>query len=160
MISHQSQLVADVVPLTRTVAASAEATDRLITHQALISLPATDGHVRTTRKFASAVLGQWHLDPEDRDSAVLIISELAANSSQHGRSEMTVRLALGQQLLSISVSDSGNPCPADSESVCPDPDEHGRGLVIVEHLAHWFAINSSDNGYRVDVDLLLTSLEP
>ncbi|MFR9798855.1 ATP-binding protein [Streptomyces sp. MS06] len=139
--------------------APADAPDRATSHQALISLPAADGHVRTARRFASRVLSHWGMGSDDRNSVVLIISELATNASRHGRSEMTVMLALSQGMLSIAVSDSGRPCPTASRLVCNDPDEHGRGLDIVEVLSHSFAIRETDNGRRVDVDVLLTDLE-
>ncbi|MCX5215499.1 ATP-binding protein [Kitasatospora sp. NBC_00240] len=168
MSTRRSQLVeAPAVPVSRRLPAEASAVKTApadapalaTTRQALISLPATDDQVRTARKFASHVLGHWLLAPDDRDSAVLIISELATNASRYGRSEMTVSLTLRQQILNIAVSDTGRPCPTSSEPACADPDEHGRGLDIVELLAHWFAIRETDNGYRVDVDVLLTDLE-
>jgi len=168
MRNRRSQLVeAPAVPVSRRLPPKASAVQTApaddpalaTTHQALLSLPATDDQVRTARKFTSHVLGHWRLAPDDRDSAVLIISELATNASRHGRSEMTVRLALCQQILNIVVSDTGRPCPTSSEPACADPDEHGRGLDIVELLAHWFAIRKTDNSCRVDVDVLLTDLE-
>ncbi|MCH0565184.1 MULTISPECIES: ATP-binding protein [unclassified Streptomyces] len=130
------------------------------TYQALLALPAAEDQVRRTRDFTSRVLDHWCVASEDRESAVLIVSELAANAARHGRSEMTLRLALHRPVLNIAVADTGRPRPSGLLTECADPDEHGRGLCIVEALAHWFDIHETDDsGFRVDVDLLLADPE-
>ncbi|MEU9671208.1 ATP-binding protein [Streptomyces bobili] len=112
--------------------------------QALLTLAAERGQVRRAREFTAAVLGRWQVPADNRDSAVLIASELATNAVLHGGVEMTVRLALDESILR---NGPGNPA---------DPVEHGRGLGIVEYLAHWTDVRQEHDGRQVHAHLLLT----
>ncbi|GCD41776.1 ATPase [Streptomyces paromomycinus] len=82
------------------------------------------------------------------DAAELVVSELVSNAIQHsGGCEITVVLALRDGFLRIVVRDGitgYQPVPASSG----DADEHGRGLFLVQSIAHerggsW---GTSDNG--------------
>ncbi|WP_399897713.1 ATP-binding protein [Streptomyces sp. BBFR51] len=88
--------------------------------------------VRTTRHFTAAVLVRWGVHGEDREAAVLIVSELATNAVRHGRSDLTVALALAGDTLHIDVTDHGEPSASPEP---PAPGECGRGLDIVGCLA-------------------------
>ncbi|MFF7251016.1 ATP-binding protein [Embleya sp. NPDC008237] len=106
----------------------------------MIALPAQVVRVVDARRFTGAVLARWGLVGDARDSAVLIVGELAANAAQYGRSVMTVRLVLDAGapndagVLNIVVDDHGDHGARHRPRVC-DPDEHGRGLDIVASLA-------------------------
>src|SRR5689334_17466648 len=101
--------------------------------QALLTLPAQEAHVSATRHFTADLLESWSIPQNERDSAVLIVDELAANAARYGHEYMTLQLALDHHTLHIVVVDSGT----DVDRPCHDvaPDEHGRGTGIVECLA-------------------------
>ncbi|MEU2926960.1 ATP-binding protein [Streptomyces sp. NPDC007251] len=128
-------------------------------HEAVIALPAEVRWVPAARRCIVAVLTQWRFPSADRESAELIVGELAANAAEHGRHDMTVRLSLHKGVLWISVTDSGVPArprrPRDA-----DPDEHGRGLSIVELLALEVRVHQGPLGRRVDVALPPVITEP
>ncbi|MGW4102711.1 ATP-binding protein [Streptomyces sp. NPDC004976] len=88
--------------------------------------------VRVARRFTAAVLARWGIHGEESDAAVLIVSELTTNAVQHGGCDLTVALALVDGTLRIDVTDHGGPDPRPKP---PEPDECGRGLGIVGHLA-------------------------
>ncbi|MBZ4016574.1 ATP-binding protein [Streptomyces purpurogeneiscleroticus] len=126
--------------------------------QAVLALPAEVRWVPTARHCVAAVLAQWRFPAAGRDSAELVIDELAANAAEHGHRDMTVHLSLHAGDLRISVTDSGAPAgprpPRDT-----DPDEHGRGLAIVALLADEVRVNEGPLGRRVDVVLRATTAE-
>lgn len=120
--------------------------------QAVLALPAEVRWVPAARRSVAAVLTQWRFPSTDRESAELVVGELAANAAQHGHHDMTVHLSLHTGVLRISVTDSGAPArprpPRDS-----GPEEHGRGLSIVELLSHEVRVSQSPLGRRVEVVL-------
>ncbi|MFI9821598.1 ATP-binding protein [Streptomyces sp. NPDC052013] len=121
-------------------------------HQALVALPAEIPWVPVARRGVSAVLAQWRLPSADRASAELVVGELAANAAEHGRCDMTVYLSLHAGLLRISVTHSGAAVrPPTTQDT--DPDEHGRGLTIVELLAQEIRVHQGPLGRRVSVAL-------
>ncbi|MEE1754440.1 ATP-binding protein [Streptomyces sp. SP18CS02] len=125
--------------------------------QALLTLAAEESQVRVARQFTTDVLGRWQVSDDDQDSVTLIVSELATNAVLHGRSEMTVRLALGGDILHVAVADCGNSCVPQAKQPDVDPVEHGRGLGIVECLAHWTDVRQEADGRRVHAHLLLAA---
>lgn len=126
---------------------------------AVLALPAEIPWVPEARHCVTAVLARWRLSSSDRESAELIVAELAANAAQHGGEDMTLQLSLHAGALRISVTDSGTrarPLPARHT----DPDEHGRGLSILELLAHEVRVHQSPRGRHVNVVLHAASEEP
>ncbi|ANP56484.1 hypothetical protein AVL59_13505 [Streptomyces griseochromogenes] len=93
------------------------------------------------------MLETWSVPASERDSAVLIVDELAANAAQYGHELMTLLLALDHETLNIVVTDSG----AAVEHHRPDiaPDEHGRGTGIVQYLAQSTEIRQTRSGREV-----------
>jgi anti-sigma regulatory factor (Ser/Thr protein kinase) len=89
--------------------------------------------VTSLRRFTDDVLCLWQIGEEERDAAVLIVDELAINAVQHGRTDMTLLLTLDGAILRIAVADTGPRVPHPDAGL--DPDEHGRGVGIVKHLA-------------------------
>jgi len=84
-------------------------------------------------------------------AAELVIGELAANAAEHGNRDMTIHLSLAAGALQISVTDSGGPGGPRRPSHDNDPDEHGRGLDIVEVLSSEIRIRQTPVGRRVSV---------
>jgi anti-sigma regulatory factor (Ser/Thr protein kinase) len=104
-------------------------------------------HVSAVRHFAADLLETWSVPVSERDSAVLIVDELAANAAQYGRERMTLLLVLDHGTLHIVVSDSGTAV----EHLRPDiaPDEHGRGTGIVRYLAQSTEVHQTRGGREV-----------
>ncbi|MEU3980879.1 ATP-binding protein [Streptomyces sp. NPDC026672] len=129
--------------------------DRRQARHALLLLPARRASVGSARHFAEALLRQWRLPEDDRDTAALVVGELAANAAEHGRPHMALRLTLGPDFLHIGVRDHGidpGPRPPRPDG---DPDEHGRGLGIVGALAARMDVRRDSAGWSVLVDLRL-----
>ncbi|MFF8846449.1 ATP-binding protein [Streptomyces sp. NPDC015127] len=127
---------------------------RDIARQAILALPAEISWVPVARHCAAAVLAQWRLPSAARQSAELVVGELAANAAQHGRHDMTAHLSLHAGVLRISVTDSGDPDrPRPPEPTDADADEHGRGLAIVELLSDEVRVRQSSLGRSVSVVL-------
>ncbi|MFE3019935.1 ATP-binding protein [Streptomyces sp. NPDC059256] len=128
---------------------------RPTSRHALLALPSQGEWVRTARHFTSDLLRAWRIDEEGRDSAVLIVDELAVNAVQHGHADTTLVMALEDGVLLIAVVDSGA-CvahhPAEEQDGF-DPDEHGRGAPIVDALAHRVHIEFKEHGCQVSVAL-------
>ncbi|MBL1101966.1 ATP-binding protein [Streptomyces coffeae] len=127
---------------------------------ALLALPAEAALVGCARHFAENVLTQWHLPSGERDAAVLVVGELAANAARHGRSRMTLRLTLGPGALQLVVSDHGLLPRPRRPHTAPDPDEHGRGIPLVETLATRVETRHHDNGHWVRATLPVTAAHP
>lgn len=122
---------------------------------AVLALPAEASRVRLVRQFTAAVVGHWEVSQDEREAAVLIADELAANAAQHGRGEMTLSLTRHTDTLHIEVSDHGEPCVPDPRRA--DPDEHGRGIAIVEVLATRVEVQQDACGCRVRAVLGVTA---
>jgi len=122
-----------------------------------LTLPSTEAHsVPTARHFADEQLTRWGIGEDERDSAALVIGELAANAIQHGHADMTLRLSIDEEdLLVITVIDSGPEVVRESpRSELPD-DEHGRGTDMVQYVAVWVVIEDTPEGRRVSAALAI-----
>ncbi|UNM14997.1 ATP-binding protein [Streptomyces formicae] len=70
------------------------------------------------------------------DDATLVVSELITNAILHsGGRQIRLTLDLHDGVLHIRVHD-GVPGLRPSEQVPSDDDEHGRGLALVQAIAH------------------------
>ncbi|MGX4688613.1 ATP-binding protein [Streptomyces sp. JNUCC 63] len=116
-------------------------------HEALLTLPAQEAHVSAARHFAADLLETWSVPESERDSAVLIVDELAANAAQYGRERMTLLLVLDNGTLHIVVSDSGTAVERPRPDIAPD--EHGRGTGIVQYLAQSTEVHQTHSGREV-----------
>lgn len=116
-------------------------------HQALLTLPAQEAHVSAARHFAADLLETWSVPASERDSAVLIVDELAANAAQYGHEHMTLLLELDDGTLHIVVTDSGTTVEHHRPDIAPD--EHGRGTGIVQYLAQSTEVHQTRSGREV-----------
>ncbi|MEK2479262.1 MULTISPECIES: ATP-binding protein [Streptomyces] len=116
-------------------------------HQALLTLPAQEAHVSAARHFTADLLETWSVPVSERDSAVLIVDELAANAAQYGREHMTLLLVLDHGTLHIVVTDSGSTVEHQRPVIAPD--EHGRGTGIVQYLAQSTEVHQTRSGREV-----------
>ena len=81
------------------------------------------------------------------DSAVLLISELATNVTLHARTDLQVSIRFEDDTLWGEVKDWNSrlpqPCTASEGATT------GRGLTLVESLAHRWGIDQDDGGKTV-----------
>lgn len=104
------------------------------------------------RRQVRAALTDWQVSPEDIDTAVQVISEIAANAIEHTLSPR-VRLEVERlpDEIQVAVRDSG-PRPKAPLAARTDAgmEEGGRGLLLVHALAaRWGAEPVPGNGLRV-----------
>ncbi|MCX5215290.1 ATP-binding protein [Kitasatospora sp. NBC_00240] len=118
-----------------------------------VFLAAEDSMVREARHCAAALLASWGVTASDRESAVLIIGELAANAAQYGGPELAVSLSLRGTILRIDVCDFG---AGPSAPAARPAEEGGWGLVIVDRLADRVETTISEGRRTVRADLRLT----
>jgi anti-sigma regulatory factor (Ser/Thr protein kinase) len=108
--------------------------------------PGTPEQAGKARRFLAVVLD----NRPAADDAILCLSELASNACLHSRSRrpggrFTVQAALNARKLRVEVHDDGGPWVWPAQ-----PDEHGRGLLIVASLARaWGRSGDSERGWTV-----------
>ncbi|MEW2613795.1 ATP-binding protein [Streptomyces sp. NPDC047880] len=117
--------------------------------KAQFTLPAQKALVGCLRAAAADLLTRWRLSDDERDAAVLVVGELAANAATHGRSEMSLRLILVPGGLCIALTDRGGLSRSREPSAGDDPDEHGRGLGIVRAIAERVDLRHDIHGVSV-----------
>ena len=90
---------------------------------------------RLTSEFLARSRHQLaRVDAEQIDDATLIVSELVANATEHGRGECRLRLQLSDERVTVEVYDD-NPTPPRVRPLTAEG-ESGRGLAMVRCLAH------------------------
>ncbi|WP_441247750.1 ATP-binding protein [Kitasatospora sp. McL0602] len=144
------------LPAVRT--AALPASGGVPVRRAEAAMPAKAAYVREARHFVERLLALWGVAEADRDSAVLVVGELAANAAVHGRHTMTVGLALDGPVLRIVVADHGDPAlPASGAGDGRAEEECGRGLAIVDCLAASVQIRQGPWGREVRVAMGIES---
>lgn len=107
--------------------------------------PEHPASVAKARAFVADALR--HASDDIRDRAVLITSELATNAVVHARSAFTVTTTLSRGEVQVQVTDSRGETPIMRQ---PDDTElHGRGLMIVNHLADRWGVDVRTEGTTV-----------
>jgi anti-anti-sigma factor len=102
------------------------------------------------RAFVREVCTYWELAMPDAtvmERAVLLANELVTNAAAHAHTEIRLRLELRGDRLHIAVRDGS---PGLLRLVGPDPQaEGGRGLWLIEQLAHAWGVNRDPNDGKV-----------
>ncbi|MEV6318420.1 SpoIIE family protein phosphatase [Streptomyces sp. NPDC051776] len=107
--------------------------DAELFHNAALELLGGVEAAPRARAFASGVLASWRFPADLRDLGVLAVSELVANSLQHGTPPMRLRLRRTDRRLIIEVTDGDDHLPRRRRA---EPvDEAGRGISIVATIA-------------------------
>ncbi|MDT0466599.1 ATP-binding protein [Streptomyces gibsoniae] len=86
---------------------------------------------RHTRNF----LVRRRIDQPTIEKVLLLVSELVTNAVEHARPPIMLHLQVGPRQVRVEVTDGG---PARREAAWTascGPDEHGRGLYIVDQVA-------------------------
>ncbi|MBA2809403.1 ATP-binding protein [Streptomyces sp. KM273126] len=119
------------------------------THEITCRLPRHRSTVPRARALLKAVLGGRHIDQDSLDTTELVLSELVTNAlrarAPHDR-QVGVRIVHWEEdgLLRLEVSDAGEGRP---EMQSPGEDEtDGRGLLLVEALAHRWGVQERVGG--------------
>ena len=107
------------------------------------------------RAFASGVLTSWRFPVDLHDLGVLAVSELVANSLQHGTPPMRLRLRRTDRRLIVEVTDGDDHLPRRRRA---EPgDESGRGIAIVATIAsNWGSRRTPGGGKAVWCEFALT----
>jgi two-component sensor histidine kinase len=87
--------------------------------------------VRAARRFLQENLAD--VSDEMRDTAVLLVSELATNSVRHAATSFSVSLLVAESTVRVEVADWDATMPVAQVTTRRDVD--GRGLAIVARLA-------------------------
>ncbi|HVF04532.1 MAG TPA: ATP-binding protein [Frankiaceae bacterium] len=109
--------------------------------------PADPVGARAARRFARQAL--WDLGPV-AEVAELLVSELATNVVRHATTPFTVDVNPGDPVR-VVVSD-GVGVDLQATAAAPD-DTSGRGLLILDSLAHRWGVERTDAGKRVWFEL-------
>jgi len=109
---------------------------------------------RTARQFLRRELAAWEVESELVDVAVLCLSELVANAVTHAGTASDLRVVLDGPTLTLVVRDQGGV----DEVAAPDADRdplrpRGRGLQVVDALAHRWGAERDETGTTVWVEL-------
>ncbi|MGC0339661.1 ATP-binding SpoIIE family protein phosphatase [Streptomyces sp. SLBN-8D4] len=106
------------------------------------------------RAFASGVLTSWRFPVELHDLGVLAVSELVANSLQHGMPPMRLRLRRTDRRLIVEVTDGDDHLPRRRRAEAGD--ESGRGIAIVATIAsNWGSRRTPGGGKAVWCEFVL-----
>ncbi|HEX2154451.1 MAG TPA: ATP-binding protein [Acidimicrobiia bacterium] len=89
------------------------------------------------------------------DDIVIVATELASNVVRHARTDFSVRLTTGADLIRLEVSDGSSIVPA-----VEDLADRKFGLRIVEAAAHRWGIESRPTGKTVWVEFLAHPSDP
>ncbi|MFJ1826224.1 ATP-binding protein [Streptomyces sp. NPDC088178] len=110
------------------------------------------------REITKEVLAWWKVAEEAADSVLLTVSELVTNAVEHAQPPLNLELSRdqGTRRVHIEVADGG-PAATDGDwAGNGSPDEHGRGLEIIDqltaahsdrqelgHAIHWADVNTA-----------------
>ncbi|MER5356425.1 ATP-binding protein [Kitasatospora sp. NPDC002551] len=125
------------------------------------------------RRIARRQLTEWALNslwPEAFQHALIIVAELAANASTHGRTpgrgfelhlSLTTTRRAHTTVLRIEVSDCrGDRRPVLPAAACSPDSQSGRGLTLVDALAdRWGTLPRDPNAKTVWAELDLPAAE-
>ena len=102
-------------------------------------LPVT-GAARRARDLATEACVRWELFGL-AGPAALIASELVSNVVDHAGTMATLRLSLRPRFLMIAVQDGSSAPP-----ISPVPEASGRGLLLVQEVAHSWGWMPAEGG--------------
>ena len=101
--------------------------------------------VRASRNFVVAALRRLQADDLVHDATV-IVSELATNAVRHARSPFRVSVSELGGLVCISVKDVGDGHAALPTTAADDHASDGRGMAIIDALAHRWGYSALEEG--------------
>jgi anti-sigma regulatory factor (Ser/Thr protein kinase) len=109
---------------------------------------------RVRRALADALSG-WGVAADDTDVAVLLTSEIVTNAIRHGHPPVLVHAELRGLGLRVAVDDGGGRELVEPVAHVRWDDRGGRGLHLVEALAHQWGVLDVPAGKQVWFELRL-----
>jgi anti-sigma regulatory factor (Ser/Thr protein kinase) len=119
-----------------------------------IELPPEPGSPAVAREFVTAALRHSRVAPETVDVARLLTSELVTNAVMHAGTPITVSVRVTERRVHVTVDDAEVTCPSPAGDA--ELDTHGRGLTIVDRLAHHWGVDRRQEGKSVWFELRTT----
>jgi hypothetical protein len=102
-------------------------------HHLSLALEPVVGAARLSRQLVTEACGRWDL-PELTGPACIVVTEMVNNVVAHAHTEMTVRLALRGDNLTVAVRDHNPTVPQFTGPVAPTS-YGGRGLLLIDSVA-------------------------
>jgi anti-sigma regulatory factor (Ser/Thr protein kinase) len=112
-----------------------------------VRLDAAETAAGQARRTVRAQLGEWGVPAGLVDDLVLVTSELVTNAFVHARPPIDLRIRRSEHEIVLEVQDRALLRPRRRRP--EDDDEHGRGLNIVEAIAHDWGTRTSESGKTV-----------
>ena len=114
----------------------------------VIGLPANPTAVRTARTVVEDACRQWAVAPTPVEIVTLIVSEFATNVVRHVGGAFRLLVRHERAVIRVEVEDQLS-CPP-PRALEPDvAAESGRGLLMVERLAHGWGCEPTPDGKRM-----------
>lgn len=139
-------------------------------YEVALDLPAVHRGVRVARNVIRHFARLWGMKDVDVDSVVLVVSELLANTIDHGgggaameESEldddvrMRLTFTIRSEVWSVSVVDRGGGDPEDVRKFLEDTglpdleDERGRGFFMMREMVDRMAVCRSADGLGLEI---------
>ncbi|MEV7994030.1 ATP-binding protein [Streptomyces sp. NPDC086077] len=117
-------------------------------------LTAHPGSPAQARRLTRIRLNGWAVCEDTCDTAALVVSELVTNAILHTASDVVVcELQDQDDLVRIAVRDQGCATGEPHPSSVRAEEEHGRGLLLVDALAHAWGAHEHGPGLLVWAEL-------
>lgn len=118
-------------------------------------LPPQPTSAGLAREIVATQLRAWQVEALT-DDAALVVTELVTNAVRYAGTDMELRISPISGGVRLEVRD-GSTRPLRPRS--PElRDEGGRGLLLVDALAHRYGVEAEGNGKRVWVEMLLDAV--
>ncbi|HEU4675548.1 MAG TPA: SpoIIE family protein phosphatase [Motilibacteraceae bacterium] len=115
---------------------------------ASLAVPAEASAPGEARRWATRTLGDWGLDEDSLQIALLALNELTTNALLHARSGSRVELDLDDARLLVLVTDAGLTTALAPQSAEPN-ELRGRGLALVEAITTAWGSERTSRGTTV-----------
>lgn len=129
------------------------------TLNARVDLPPTLVAVRAARRMVLALLAGWEAAAQRGEDVALLVSEVVTNAVEHagGEASLELELSLSQGWLRVSLADGSSIRPQLRELDPTDSYPRGRGMRLVERIAHRWGSEEHHGGKRVWFELDITA---
>ena len=111
-------------------------------------LPPRVSSIPAARHFADLALADFGARGTQRDTARLLVSELATNVVLHAHTDMRVTVLPAHDRVRVEVRDDDPSRPPPPQKPAP-MSVHGRGMMLVDALAASWGVNGNERGKTV-----------